>query len=187
MKLIALSGQSGSGKDYLADNVLRPLGFYRWAIAWPMKNQVVARRVCTWEEAHKDKPDDVRQALQLEGTELGWMQHGRMYWCEMAAAWMRTMEEYNGLEQFVLTDVRFPHEVEWVESLEGVVIRLQALHRVQQNGLSPAARLHPSEAALNGYIFEHNVDNDVGEDGEKHLQDLVFRLWPKLAYSHAVS
>lgn len=152
--LIALSGKSGSGKDAIGREVLRPLGFTQFALAWHMKNEACGHGF-SYEEVHGSKPPHVRTYLQQRGTEDGWKKHGKDYWLNIADAWLRTLRENCGLSAFYLTDVRFPHEVRWVQQRGGVVLRV-----VGRGGLSGEAAQHSSETALDSFTgFDGYLDN----------------------------
>jgi hypothetical protein len=157
-KLIGLSGKAGSGKDFIGKNVLRPLGYARFSLAWHMKNEAVGGIVKphyedmsvllkpTWEECHITKPPHIREWLQQRGTENGWQQFGKDYWLRIADAWMRCLREDCGLAAFYVPDVRFPHEVEWIQAQGGKVFRI-----VGRGGLEGEAGKHSSETALDDY------------------------------------
>jgi len=158
--IVGLSGKAGSGKDFLAQSVVRPLGFVRWSFSWHMKNQAVGRGICSWKQAHVEKPAYVRNYLQQEGTERGWKIFGPSYWPEVAEAWMLTMLNANGFDKFVVADVRFPHEADWIKALGGLLVRVEAPERVRHSSLSTAARAHDSETALDDYTFDNVINND---------------------------
>lgn len=150
IEVIGVSGKVGSGKDYMGAHVLRPAGYARWAFAWPMKNEATGHGY-SYEEVHFTKPPAVREFLQRRGTEEGWKKHGRDYWLKITHAWLRTMYEEHGLERVFFTDVRFPHEAEFVRSLGGKVVRMEhGAGRPYPLAGTPAAE-HESETALDAY------------------------------------
>ncbi len=125
-----------------------------------MKNQAVGRGICSWHKAHVEKPAFVRNYLQQEGTERGWKLFGSSYWPNITEAWMLTMLNANGLDKFVIADVRFPHEADWIQEIGGLLVRIEAPDRVKHSTLSLAARAHDSETALDSYSFSNIVNND---------------------------
>jgi hypothetical protein len=159
VEIIGLSGKAGSGKDYVGREVLRPNGYRQWAFAWPMKNQAVGRGF-SFDEVHNTKPPAVRNMLQQIGTEEGWKIHGKNYWTDIAGAWLRTMQENFGFNRFYFADTRFEHEVDFIRSLGGKVVRMELgdrpprlVHNCMSNELRyggcPAC--HSSETALDRY------------------------------------
>lgn len=160
-EVVGLSGKAGSGKDYIAQNVLIPLGYSQFSFAWHFKVWIVGTGQATWDEVFVTKPPHVRKLLQEEGTERGRNVYGQNVWCETAGVWMRVLAENSGITKFVIPDVRFPNEVEFVQSLGGVVWRIHAPERVARSNLSEEARHHISETALDDYTgFNSVIAND---------------------------
>jgi hypothetical protein len=161
MKVIGISGKSGTGKDHITQNYIRPLGFHQWSLAWHFKVWTVGKGLATHEEVFFTKPPHIRKELQLEGTERGRMQFGENVWCDTAREWFVLLNEQWGIDKFVISDVRFPNEVDFVKSMGGEVIRIHAPTRAENNSLSPEARLHISETALDNFTgFDHIINND---------------------------
>lgn len=165
MEIIGLSGKAGSGKDYIGREVLRPHGYRQWAFAWPMKNQAVGRGF-SYDEVHNTKPPAVREMLQQIGTEEGWKIYGKQYWTDIAGAWLRTMQENFGFNRFYFADTRFEHEVDFIHSLGGKVVRIELGDRPSR--LTGAAALHESETALDNYTgFDLVIENGLDATAEE--------------------
>lgn len=161
IKVIGISGKAGSGKDYISQNFLRPHGYFQWSFAWHFKNSIVGKGAATYEEVFHTKPPHIRKELQLEGTERGRNIYGENIWCETAKSWMLLLHEQWGINKFVVADVRFPNEVEFIKTMGGNVLRINAPIRIERNTLSAEARLHVSETALDDYAnFDYILDND---------------------------
>jgi hypothetical protein len=177
MKLIALSGKAGSGKDWLTHQVLRPLGFFQVSFADHFKIGTIGKGLATHEEVYHTKPPIVRKFLQEEGTERGRDVYGENIWVDTAFAWMKLFEERNKVSNFVLADVRFPNEADAVRKAGGKVIRVNAPARASRSALTEAQRMHLSEVALDAYEFDATVWNDEdGNVGALALQDALVRL-----------
>lgn len=161
IQVVGISGKAETGKDYLVEQVLRPLGFFQVSLADHLKTFAVGKGLVTYEEAFHTKPPHVRHILQQEGTERARNVYGEHVWCETMAAWIRLLHERNRVTRFVLADVRFPNEVAFVQRLGGKVIRLNAPERAANSKLSAEARLHSSETALDGFVgFDAVLNND---------------------------
>lgn len=174
--VVGLSGRAGVGKDYLFNTVLKPLGFYRVALADHFKIWIAGQGSASYEELFKTKPPKIRHLLQQEGTERGRLVFGEDIWCQVLYSWMTLWQEQWGLTKFCITDIRFPNEVEFVQRVGGKVVRIQAPEREVSRGLSAEARLHPSETALDDFNnFDLVINNDPGEDGATHLSKYVLR------------
>ena len=93
------------------------------------------------------------------GTKEGRDTYGADIWLKYAEAFM-LMQMESGVRRFVITDVRFPNEAEWVKSLGGKVYRFEG-----RGGLAGAAGEHVSETALDNYdAFDRTFDNSPGKE-----------------------
>lgn len=161
LEIIGLSGQAGSGKDYIFEHHLKPLGYHRWALADHFKIWIVGKEQATYDEVFKTKPAHIRKLLQVAGTEEGRDAFGENVWCKTTLAWMTHLSNTMGITKFCVTDVRFPNEVDFITKSGGKVFRIEAPERVKNSPLSPEARKHISETALDGYTaFSGQIFND---------------------------
>lgn len=117
----------------------------------------------------KDKSLTAREVMQYVGTDL----FRKMYpnvWADSTI----TKIKRESTELAIITDIRFPNEVEAVQENGGKVIRLT---RDPSNGEDQ----HPSETALDGYEgFDLVVDNsslDAVETSEKIYHQLMNWGW----------
>lgn len=154
IKIIGLSGKAGTGKDYISQTVLRPMGYLQFSLAWHFKISVVGKSLATHEEVFVTKPPHVRRELQLEGTERGRYVYGEDIWCKTAAEWISILHETWGIHKFVIPDVRFPNEVNFIKNAGGKVLRIVAPEREAKNGLSAEDREHISEIALDNFSLD---------------------------------
>lgn len=172
LEVVGLSGKAQAGKDFIFENYLRPEGYRRWALADHLKITAVGRRLATYGEVYDTKPPAVRTILQQMGTDEWRVKYGEGVWCDLALAWMTHINRSWGVTKFVVTDVRFANEVEFVRRLGGKVFRLEAPQRVLASTLSAEARAHRSETALDDYdnydaviyndpAYEHTVSYQV--------------------------
>lgn len=172
VKVIGLSGKAGSGKDYIAKHVIIPRGFHQFSLAWHFKVWLVGKGEATHEEVFVTKPPEIRKKIQLEGTEYGRFVYGENVWCQTVAEWFNVFYENWGIDKFIIPDVRFPNEVEFIHMLGGPVYRINAPVRIENNRLSAEARQHSSETLLDEYTnFDGYIYNDVGTSLESlHMQ-----------------
>lgn len=144
MRLIGLSGFAQAGKD-LAASFLVERGFKRYAFAdvlrWSLYNlnpplivnntyigrvqDVVDDR--GWEYA-KTEIDEVRQLLQRFGTEVGRAIYGEDFWVDMV------MSRLNEKGSYVITDARYPNEVQAIHDRGGKVFRIDRYNGKPANG-----------------------------------------------------
>jgi hypothetical protein len=157
--VLGLAGKGGSGKDFLAKMISWQMGF----IALPMASHFKIETAVAHPEHPIDevlgtvpRSDEVRRLLQLRGTEQGREVHGENHWCKHIEAWMYHFYQY-GYNRFVIPDVRFPNEVNWIQRLDGHVIKV-----VGRGGLNEELGAHQSETALDAYdddLFNGVFDN----------------------------
>lgn len=178
IKLVAISGKLGTGKDFIASTHFYPLGFKQISLAWHFKNFLVGQHRLTWEEAFETKPPHVRHMLQQEGTEFGRNKYHDRIWIDTMQAWMETLNYYWGISTFICPDVRFKNELEGLQSLGASIIRIQATKRnLQATEHNPEARLHQSEIDLDDvplHKFDFVINNDIGNEHNVESQINTF-------------
>lgn len=171
--IIGISGKAETGKDWIVENIARPLGFFQFSFAWHFKNWLVATGQATWEEVFITKPPHIRHLLQQEGTEKGRNVYGDDIWCEAALSWINTLKRYNGVNHIVFGDCRFLNEAKFIQSIGGQVFRIVAPNRAAASKLTPEARLHISETALDNWTeFDAYLYNDFEDQNEKVFENL---------------
>lgn len=156
--LIGLVGKAGAGKDTVADYLIAAHGFEKLSFAAALKAAVLALnpkvgfgppidgspaqqvfRVADvvardgWDTAKREIPE-VRRLLQVMGTEVGRQILGENVWVGLVARQIEPRKNY------VITDVRFPNEVQFVRSLVGTVVQI-----TRPNNPHAIAATHASE------------------------------------------
>jgi hypothetical protein len=172
--LIAVSGKLGSGKDYIAENLLLPListTVSKMAFADHIKINVASQEpdVSLRQCLEGDKSTELRRKLQIAGTEQGRDLYGSDIWVTTLENWIRLRRLRDRTPDVVLvTDCRFPNEAKWIEDNGGLLIRVHAPSRNEfalkreSNGCNntyTAIKQHLSETALDEYPFKYTVDN----------------------------
>jgi hypothetical protein len=85
--------------------------------------------------------------------------------------WIKmTMRDLRQDDRVVISDVRFPNEADAIKQLGGTVWRINRKSNTAVNG-------HPSEHAMDNYMFSHVIYNDGTLDD---LSDEVFMLAKEL-------
>jgi hypothetical protein len=172
--LIGLSGYARSGKDTVADYLVKNYGFTRMAFADPMKEAL--RRLdplvtfagmtgvsLKWAvdksgwEVVKDESPEVRGLLQRMGTEVGRNMFGEDFWVDYAIgqSWKN--------DNVVFSDVRFRNEAQAIQKNWG--------HnwRINRPG-TLAANAHISETDMDGYAHFDTVFTNDGTLEELYAQ-----------------
>lgn len=175
-EVLGISGHAGTGKDYITNHYLKPLGYHQFSLAWHFKVGIVGEGLATHEEVFETKPPHVRKALQIKGTEEGRNVYGENVWCNHVSEWFDVLHEHWGIDKFVVPDIRFPNEVKFVQNLGGKVFRITAPKRTSMSKLTLEQRAHPSETSLDkwfafdGYIYN---DPEYSETVNKQMHDLL--------------
>ena len=167
--IIGLGYRKHSGKDTVADELVRSNGFYKTSWADPLKRAVM--EAFGWDERHvygdlKEVVDPrwnmtPREALQHVGTDLfrNWIPD---FWVR------RTMMEVEHHQHVVIPDVRFPNEAQAIKDAGGIV------WCVNRPSLGPPTDSHESETAMADY---KNWDAIVHNDGTvEDLRDYIKQL-----------
>lgn len=153
--LIGISGRARHGKSSIGKALAARLRVTTMAFADPIR--AIVGDVFGWDaeeiEYRKDQPDIrgvvPRRAMQTLGTEWGRALYANV-WVDMGMR--RARAEMRTGVNVAFTDVRFPEEAHAIEREGGIVVR------VVREGVT--ALDHPSEAALDGWAFEHVIAND---------------------------
>ena len=88
----------------------------------------------------------VREFLQYLGTECVRDLLGKDVWVNAL------LKDYKPKENWIITDMRFPNE------LQGVLLELGITLRVERVGIKPI-NAHPSETALDNHLFDWIIEN----------------------------
>ena len=177
VKLIGLHGKAGAGKDFIASTCLSD--YFKFALANHFKIDVVRKYIFTYEEVFETKPAHVRHRLQQIGTEENRDVYGADTWIHAAETWIHSIHLANNVNKFVISDIRFDNEAEWVRNKGGVVIKIESDRG--RGGMDSTALAHSSEAGVSDDLIDHVIINDIGTDIETlKWQVKQIREWNKL-------
>jgi hypothetical protein len=197
--IVGLLGFIGSGKGTAGD-ILKGLGFEQVSFAKGVKD--VAAEMFNWprhllegdtEESREwreqpdafwskelGKPFTPRLALQLMGTEVGRDVFHKDFWVIKLKNYMKK----NYGKNFVITDVRFENEIEFIREQGGILIEVQRgkqpvwyndmvnnIHDEEfRTKLMEKFGIHPSEWQWVGHEIDYKIQN------EGTLEDLQINL-----------
>jgi len=163
--IIGLSGYAQTGKDTIADYLVKNHKFTRVAYADPIREALfeldpivtIASGVPVtlkpvidlygWDEAKTLFPE-VRRLIQRFGTEVGRELWHQNFWVRQAFAKF----DYHK-NNIVITDVRFINEAAAIRGSGGPI------WRVTRNGVEPV-NPHSSEVALDNFDFDAVIENN---------------------------
>jgi hypothetical protein len=171
--IFGFSGKMGTGKNYICENLFLPMlkqvynqDAVQMAFADQIKVNVMVKYNISKFEVFDDKNYKIRQLLQHEGTTEGRYGKGENIWISYLENWMN-VHKSRGVYNFVITDVRFKNEADFIKSKGGRIIRVDApdrhLDRIKKENLTPDIYEHISETDLDNYSkFDLVMDNRYG-------------------------
>ena len=164
IQLVGLSGKANIGKDHIA-SILRQYGYFPFSFALHFKMDMVGKKQLTYEEVMVTKPPHVRNLIQRKGTEEGRNIYGEDVWVDTVESWLRFFYEYWGMKLFVIPDIRFKNEADYIKSNGGKVYRIKSDGRIVNSKLTTEQKEHISETALDELpdsyfdgIIQNNID-----------------------------
>ena len=187
--IIGVLGFIGSGKGTVGDILEQDHGFLKESFAKPVKDAVApifgwSRELLEGDTVQsrmfREQPDaywskkfgyDVtpRHILQLMGTEAGRNVFHENLWVDSLEK--RMSRDHN----YVITDVRFPNEMDMIHSLGGKIVRVvrgeepewysnavttNQIHAGKVQSLSKYPEVHYSEWAWVGHVVDYVIENN---------------------------
>lgn len=144
MKLIGVSGAREVGKDTFY-HILQGRGHHVRRIAFA---DAIRADLSSVQGLSGGAKNLIRPLYQIYG-ELAKELQGREYWIDRLTAFMAHIPDSN--QTFILTDVRFPFEAQWVKDQGGMVV---VVERPQQ-GEDP----HPAENSWREIECDYRIQN----------------------------
>lgn len=177
MLVIAVSGKMGSGKDYIVSKYIIPYiqgvlnkRCLHVCFADQLKVLAIVRGSVSYTDVFVKKTHESRALLQVEGTQNARSKDPDI-WIRYLDTWAEIYRSRN-IDVFVISDLRFKNEFDWVRSKCGVVIRVKAPERNKErlmqesNGdinVSVNLKSHVSELGLDD-LSEEQYDIVINND-----------------------
>jgi len=182
MQIIGLLGHQGVGKNYIAEIVLPKMLSQKntvvLAFADHFKIDCISKHNADFNKVYGQKDYETRILLQKVGTEEGREVFGYDIWIRTLHNWIKVLHS-RGVKRFIISDLRFQNEVEWIKSLNGIIIKINAPNRYQNrleietgNDIDKINEIknHPSEANIDNIeIYDILVNNDYNDNIEEQL------------------
>lgn len=182
-RVIGVTGRKGNGKDTLGNYLVLNHGYKRIAFADALKDACRCIFGFTEEQLYgnlKETTDEFwqtspRKVLQFVGTDLfrdhlaeimPWINQN--IWVEVVKKKILDEWKVNPNARFVITDVRFPNEIDLIRCLDGQTVR------VSRPSVNIDIDPHPSEIQIETLQVKHDILN------EGTLQDLYDNATTKL-------
>ena len=156
--IIGFGHKAQSGKDTAGEYLVKYYGFKRMSYGDKLKEVASVLTGIPIEEfygEYKNKFNKTwnkthREILQHLGTDAIREQFDIDAWVKS------TLTNLDSDNNYVVTDVRFPNEVEGIKDLGGKVVKV-----IRGTGNYPIDNYHPSEVALNNYNnWDHIINNN---------------------------
>ncbi|AWY39440.1 deoxynucleotide monophosphate kinase [Pseudomonas putida] len=170
--LIGLAGRARTGKTTAANHLVNVHGFQGYAFADPLRDglmNILNLSPCDFDGARKEQPIEwlgrsPRELMQSLGTDWGRDQVHPDLWLLLAAQNLEFLGQTNDTATgFVISDLRFENEAEFVRKRGGMVIHF----------------LRPDAVEVNPHLSEAGVgiqDCDLVLHNDGALEDLFGQL-----------
>lgn len=190
--LLGLVGVERSGKDTIADHLVRNHGFKKYSLASPIRD--IGKLMFGWtdEQLVGSKKDIVdpktnikpRDFLTWFGTEicqfaiynnfpqLSEAIPPRTIWANMMHNYIKANIRTNPI---IVTDIRFKHEAEIFEKMGGILIHVSRKEKETAEQLAKYDLIDLIASRIN-YVFDNNYDL---ETSEKMINNLIRALLTK--------
>lgn len=184
-RLIGVTGRKYNGKDTIANYYTQKHNFVQLSFAGPLKDICELLFDFNYEQLHgslKEVPDDnwfnltPRQVLQFVGTEMFRNMMGDLtpelegnFWILCLKNKIKKLQKNKPDIHIVISDVRFPNELDLIKELGGVSLRVvRPSHNIKNNDT------HESEILIDKLDVDIEIINDGNIAELHHKLDLLF-------------
>lgn len=156
LKVIAISGRAGSGKDTVAKVIQKRLA-EQWISCRIIHYADLLKYICKeYFDWDGQKDEKGRRLLQYVGTDVvrGWDAN---FWVDFVVTMLRFFRDR--WEYVVIPDARFPNEISELRNAGFDVTHLRIERPGFDSILTKDQMAHPSETALSGYTPDSTIVN----------------------------
>lgn len=185
--IIGLVGYIGAGKGTVRDILVRNHGYHGFAFADALKDAVAT--IFTWPRGLLEGDSNASRAFRERvdvwwSNKLGYEVTPRLILQKMGTEacrhgiadniWIAALEKrIAGYEDVVISDCRFPNEIDFIRSAGGIIVRVKRGDDPTPEELS---KLHISETAWNSYEPDYVIHNEGSLDDLKdHVKSYLTR------------
>jgi hypothetical protein len=187
MILLGVSGKLGVGKNYITEHYIVPKLVeklsdtnvqyvpYFFSFGTQVKIELYSRDTSSFLDYNNlfvNKSKDSRTSLQKYATENGRDVYRKDMWIRAIDMWIKVQaDNLNVINThlttklvpiFVVEDVRFENEYNYIKSNSGILVLIESFQRNFQKNLSE--------------LIDKNKDNEIVHESEKGLEYLEFHL-----------
>ena len=169
--IIGVVGYIGSGKGTVGDILERDYGYKKFAFADALKDAVAS--IFVWPRGLLEGDSNASRAFRERvdpwwSNKLGYEVTPRLILQKMGSEacrdniadniWIAALEKrIQGYQDVVISDTRFPNEIDFIRSAGGKIIRVKRGNDPSPEELS---KMHISETAWNNYIPDIIIHNE---------------------------
>lgn len=197
--IIGLVGFIGAGKGTVRDILVREHGYHGFAFADALKDAVAT--IFTWPRGLLEGDSNASRAFRERvdpwwSHKLGYEVTPRLILQKMGTEacrhgiadniWIAALEKrIHGYDDVVISDVRFPNEIDFVQSAGGIIVQVNRGNAPTKEELS---KMHISETAWNYVVPDYIIDNDgsLQELKDKIKLVLTVEQKPTTIFHHPV-
>lgn len=174
MKLIiGIHGKLGSGKDWIASNIIVPILEKKkikhmvMSLADQIKINIIVKEKISYKDVFEKKTQQTRILLQNEGTNC--RKDNENIWIDYIINWINVYND-RGIEVFIIPDIRFKNEYNYLKK-EGNAIIIKVIAQQRNN----ERLLEESKGNKNIYnkIKTHQSEIDMDDMDDIKDFDLV--------------
>jgi hypothetical protein len=201
--IIGISGKLGTGKDYITENIIRPIlekiylekhkaslnskkqWFLTMSFADQIKINVMTKEKVDYWDVYEEKTAESRVLLQTEGALE--RKSNQNIWINYLDNWMK-VQGNRGFNCFIIPDLRFLNEYSYIKNKNSVLIKIIAPKRnnsrLQQESKGDSLILnkistHRSECdldILDNSTFDLIIYNDPNELNIEYITTQIEKL-----------
>jgi hypothetical protein len=176
VKVAAISGKIGSGKNYLMEQVVLPwlkhnrLTCVVMAYADELKFRTMTKHKFSFEQVFFTKPQAVRVALQ-DGGSRAREEVGPWHWIEEAHKWL-LLHAYRGIDVVLFSDNRHINESQYIKyACNGAVFRIEAPKRNRAKLVQDYTVKDPSTGAIDEMATHQAIAKIAQHESETALDN----------------
>ena len=168
--IIGLSGKIGSGKDYIAKEIIgnylkeKRIGYIHMAFSDAIKVHLMVSESIPYEKLFIKKSIETRKKLQNLGMEM--RENNDKIWIKYLDSWMKVYEN-RGIKVVLISDVRFNNENDYIKEKGGMVFRIIAPNRTLKKVKEESENNNEEINKIKNHISEIELnDNDIDKYDE---------------------
>lgn len=189
-KIIGLTGNLGCGKNYIAEKIILPYLKNALVIGFGDHVKIEYSRLKNVEYSllFEKKDEETRKGLQKYATEENRHVFGEDTWINAIEMWIKVFLSRGCSKYFIIPDVRFDNEKEFIKKNKGILIKVDAPDRVweklmeETNGDIEKAKVimsHSSEKGIKDedcdFILNNKKDNIEFDSDKMLMLSMIFK------------